>query len=133
MESRDDVSPARFDESIAPCSARLRARRERPVDACLSVIRLAAHAVVAALAADLDVDVAWDRSHGDTRSDGPNEVVGLELIKTVLAVALGMANPRPSFPPDCDTMNVLTPTTSPRIFTSGPPEFPGLIGASVCT
>ena len=30
-------------------------------------------------------------------------------------------------------MNVLTPTTSPRMLTSGPPEFPGLIGASVCT
>ena len=52
---------------------------------------------------------------------------------TVLAVALGMAKPRPSFPPDCDMMNVLTPTTSPRMLTSGPPELPGLIGASVCT
>ena len=51
----------------------------------------------------------------------------------VRAVALGIANPRPSFPPDCERTNVLTPTTSPRMLTSGPPEFPGLIGASVWT
>jgi len=28
-------------------------------------------------------------------------------------------------------MNVLMPMTSPWMFTSGPPELPGLIGASV--
>ena len=44
---------------------------------------------------------------------------------------LGIANPSPSFPPDCDRIKVFTPTTSPSTFTSGPPEFPGLIGASV--
>ena len=53
--------------------------------------------------------------------------------EAVRAVALGIAKPRPSFPPDCDRTNVLTPTTSPRMLTSGPPELPGLIGASVCT
>ena len=57
----------------------------------------------------------------------------LNCLNTVLTVALGIAKPRPSLPPDCDRMNVLTPTTSPRMLTSGPPEFPGLIGASVCT
>jgi len=51
--------------------------------------------------------------------------------KTVRAVAHGMAKPSPSLPPDCEMMNVLTPTTSPRVLTSGPPELPGLIGASV--
>ena len=34
-------------------------------------------------------------------------------------------------PPDCLRMNVLTPTPSPSALTSGPPELPGLIGASV--
>ena len=45
---------------------------------------------------------------------------------TVRTVALGIAKPSPSLPPDCDTMNVLTPTTSPRMLTSGPPELPGI-------
>ena len=52
---------------------------------------------------------------------------------TVRAVAHGTAKPSPSLPPDCDMMNVFTPTTSPRMLTSGPPELPGLIGASVWT
>ena len=30
-------------------------------------------------------------------------------------------------------MAVLMPTTSPRTFSSGPPELPGLIAASVCS
>ena len=30
------------------------------------------------------------------------------------------------------TIAVLMPTTSPRMFSSGPPELPGLIAASVC-
>src|SRR5205823_5444739 len=36
---------------------------------------------------------------------------------------LGMAKPSPSFPPDCERMKVLTPTTWPSTLTSGPPEF----------
>jgi hypothetical protein len=52
-------------------------------------------------------------------------------LNMVLAVAQGMANPRPSLPPDCDMMKVFTPTTSPFALTSGPPELPGLIAASV--
>ena len=44
---------------------------------------------------------------------------------------MGMANPRPSLPPLREKMEVLTPMTSPRAFTSGPPEFPGLMEASV--
>jgi len=67
------------------------------------------------------------------REHEPEELRVLAVGDTVRVVALGIANPRPSFPPDCDMMNVLTPTTSPRMLTSGPPEFPGLIGASVCT
>ncbi len=41
---------------------------------------------------------------------------------------MGMANPIP-WPPL--TIAVLIPTTSPRVLRSGPPEFPGLIDASV--
>ena len=52
-------------------------------------------------------------------------------LNTVRTVADGIAKPRPSLPPDGEMMNVLTPTTSPWMLTSGPPEFPGLIGASV--
>jgi hypothetical protein len=52
---------------------------------------------------------------------------------TVRAVATGIAKLRPSLPPVCERMNVFTPTTSPRALTSGPPELPGLIDASVCT
>ena len=41
----------------------------------------------------------------------------------------GMAKPMPEAPA---TIAVLIPTTSPCMFTSGPPELPGLIAASVC-
>ena len=44
---------------------------------------------------------------------------------------LGMAKLIPSLPPDCVRMNVSRPTISPAVFTSGPPLFPRLIGASV--
>jgi hypothetical protein len=42
-----------------------------------------------------------------------------------------MAKPIPSDPPIRLTMAVLMPTTSPAMLTSGPPEFPGLMAASV--
>ena len=44
---------------------------------------------------------------------------------------MGMANPSPSLPPLREKMEVLTPMTSPSAFTRGPPEFPGLMEASV--
>lgn len=43
-------------------------------------------------------------------------------------LSIGMAKPMPSA---CAAMAVLMPTTSPNSFTNGPPEFPGLIAASV--
>ncbi|GBD13818.1 hypothetical protein HRbin24_01860 [bacterium HR24] len=46
------------------------------------------------------------------------------------AVAVEMANPTPSACPPRITA-VVMPTTSPRMFTSGPPELPGLMAASV--
>ena len=54
-----------------------------------------------------------------------------------LAVLIGIANPRPILPawPSAPVFNdaiaELTPITCPSAFTNGPPEFPGLIGASV--
>ena len=50
---------------------------------------------------------------------------------------IGIAKPRPMLPlwPDTELPVVaiaeLTPITSPRELTNGPPEFPGLIAASV--
>src|SRR5512146_84116 len=44
---------------------------------------------------------------------------------------MGIANPIPTEPPVLEKMLLLTPTTSPTAFTSGPPELPGLMEASV--
>ena len=52
---------------------------------------------------------------------------------------MGIANPTPMLPdsppmpPPAVAIAELTPTTWPRRLTSGPPELPGLIAASVCT
>ena len=43
----------------------------------------------------------------------------------------GMAKPMPSLPPDSLLICVLTPTTRPAAFRSGPPELPWLMAASV--
>ena len=51
---------------------------------------------------------------------------------TRLTSSLGMAKPMPTEPPDGETMAVLTPTTWPSMLKIGPPELPGLIGASSC-
>ena len=49
-----------------------------------------------------------------------------------LATLMGTAKPTPA---DCGTpcvmISVLMPMTSPRVLSSGPPELPGLIAASV--
>jgi hypothetical protein len=42
-----------------------------------------------------------------------------------------MAKPMPILPPVRLKIAVLMPTTSPRRFSSGPPELPGLMDASV--
>ncbi len=44
---------------------------------------------------------------------------------------MGIAKPSPSLPPLREKIEELTPMTSPSAFTSGPPELPGLIEASV--
>ncbi len=44
---------------------------------------------------------------------------------------IGMLNPTPSLPPPLDAIELLIPITSPFMLTSGPPELPGLIAASV--
>ena len=54
--------------------------------------------------------------------------------------SIGMAKPTPMLPPwseaicePSEAIAELTPTTWPWRLTSGPPELPGLIAASVCT
>ena len=51
---------------------------------------------------------------------------------TLRAMFDGIAKPMPMLPPDGDRICELMPTSSPRVFTSAPPELPWLIGASVC-
>ena len=48
---------------------------------------------------------------------------------------IGTAKPMPMLPSDLPLLMiiVLMPITSPRTFSSGPPELPGLIAASVCS
>src|SRR2546422_11047598 len=48
-----------------------------------------------------------------------------------LAVLIGTAKPMPTEPRTGLSIAVLMPTTSPRELISGPPELPGVIGASV--
>jgi hypothetical protein len=48
-----------------------------------------------------------------------------------LAMLDGIENPIPTLPPERERMALLMPTTSPDMLTSGPPEFPGLMAASV--
>ena len=50
---------------------------------------------------------------------------------TSRAMLLGTAKPMPMYPPERLAMAVLMPMTSPRRLTSGPPELPGLMAASV--
>jgi len=47
------------------------------------------------------------------------------------AMLIGMAKPMPAFMPVRERMAVLMPTTRPMASTSGPPELPGLMEASV--
>ena len=48
-----------------------------------------------------------------------------------LARLIGMAKPMPMLPPPRLKIAVLMPTTSPWRLSSGPPELPGLMAASV--
>ena len=51
---------------------------------------------------------------------------------TSFAVSTGTAKPMPVLPPADVRIWALTPITRPRASSSGPPELPGLIAASVC-
>src|ERR1700681_3997637 len=55
----------------------------------------------------------------------------MRLSTVGFTICAGMANPMPEKPPVSETRKVLMPTTSPWTLTSGPPELPGLIAASV--
>ena len=48
-----------------------------------------------------------------------------------LTLSTGSANPTPSDAPDGEKIAVLTPIRRPRLSSNGPPEFPGLMAASV--
>ena len=48
-----------------------------------------------------------------------------------MAMLIGMAKPMPTDPPVWEKMALLMPISAPRTSTSGPPELPGLIEASV--
>jgi hypothetical protein len=50
-----------------------------------------------------------------------------------LTSSIGIAKPMPALAPDGLKMAVLTPITRPAESSSGPPELPGLMAASVCT
>ncbi len=50
---------------------------------------------------------------------------------TRLTESIGMAKPMPALVPDGERIAVLTPITRPAESSSGPPEFPGLMAASV--
>ena len=52
-------------------------------------------------------------------------------LMTALAALMGMAKPMPALCPTELRIRVLMPMTSPWEFNSGPPELPGLMGASV--
>ena len=51
---------------------------------------------------------------------------------TCRAWRAGMAKPIPTLPPLGVKMAVFTPTTRPSVSKRGPPEFPRLMGASIC-
>ena len=50
-----------------------------------------------------------------------------------LAVLIGTANPTPTEPWTGLWIDSSTPMTSPLALSSGPPELPGLMAASVCS
>ncbi len=54
---------------------------------------------------------------------------------TSFSVSTATAKPTPVLLADCPSVRIcaLTPITRPRLSSSGPPEFPGLIAASVCS
>src|SRR6266536_31458 len=56
-----------------------------------------------------------------------------KLSSEVRTVFEGIAKPSPCEPPVVDAITVLMPITSPRRLISGPPLFPGLIAALVCS
>mmetsp|Transcript_1930 Transcript_1930/g.7500 ORF Transcript_1930/g.7500 Transcript_1930/m.7500 type:complete len:252 (+) Transcript_1930:185-940(+) len=50
-----------------------------------------------------------------------------------LTLSTGSANPTPADAPEGEYIAVLTPMSRPLLSSSGPPELPGLMAASVCT
>ena len=61
----------------------------------------------------------------------PNRGTVFDRDGVELAISVGTAKPMPTLPPVRLIIAELTPTSSPRMLTSAPPELPGLIDASV--
>ena len=53
------------------------------------------------------------------------------MFATLFTASDGIAKPTPSLPPESLSICALTPITWPFVFSSGPPELPWLIAASV--
>ncbi len=66
-------------------------------------------------------------SHGRITAWPPPSAV----VTTCFTSAAGIAKPTPDAPPEAERIAVFTPIRSPFMSTSGPPELPGLIAASV--
>ena len=71
--------------------------------------------------------------HRCSRPAAPGERLPNEMIWfiTLRAMLTGIANPIPMLPPLPENMAVLMPTNSPLRLIRAPPEFPGLMEASV--
>ena len=72
--------------------------------------------------------ISWMPTPNHPRTTFP---VFTKLSEIILAIDTGTAKPIPSLPPVREKMAVLMPMSSALRFTSAPPEFPGLIEASV--
>jgi hypothetical protein len=78
---------------------------------------------------------AVDRQRGQAEVGAAHGPALLERGDLDLAVLIGIAKPMPTLPSPLPPVSIceLMPITSPSTFSSGPPELPGLIGASVCS
>ena len=72
--------------------------------------------------------ISWMATPSHPRTTFP---ILMRLSAMGLASETGTANPMPSLPPVREKIAVLMPMSSPLRFTSAPPEFPGLMDASV--
>ena len=93
--------------------------------------------MLALFVAPVLLDAAYDTSVRDLRANwipiAPRDTVPVSMIwlYEFTAMLMGIAKPTPAFAPVLVAIIVLTPITSPRMFSSGPPLLPGLMAVSV--